>query len=101
MNDPTPEKLILYTSNFCGHARLVERLLDQHEIPATTINIDRDPAARQSLVALNGGYASVPTIIFPDGSKLIEPPLRQLKARLGIEEKGTLERLLDWFGGDL
>jgi mycoredoxin len=101
MSDSAPEKLILYTSNFCGHSRLVERLLNQNEIPVTKINIDRDPDARQSLIAINGGYASVPTLIFPDGSKMTEPPMRQLKARLGIEEKGALERLREWFGGDL
>lgn len=101
MSDSISPPLILYTSTFCGHSRLVERLLEQHEIPVTKINIDRDRDARQTLIALNGGYASVPTLIFPDGSKMTEAPMGQIKARLGIEDKGMLERMREWFGSDL
>ena len=80
---------------------MVERLLEQHEVPVTTINIDQDQEARQTLIQLNGGYASVPTLIFPDGTKMIEPPMKQVKARLGIEDKGITDHLRDWFGSDL
>ena len=68
--------------------------MEQHEISVELINIDQIDGAREQLVAMNDGYASVPTIIFPDGEKLVEPSLKQLKVKLGIEEKGVLDRIL-------
>lgn len=57
------------------------------------VSIDRNPTARQEVMAINGGYASVPTLIFPDGTHLTEPSLAQLTAKLGIKRPGFLERL--------
>ena len=33
---------------------------------------------------INGGARSVPTIVFPDGSVLVEPGDRELGAKLGL-----------------
>jgi mycoredoxin len=94
------EKIILYTSRFCGHSRSVERFLAKHEIPVQVVNIDRDPEARARLVELNAGYASVPTLVFPDGKKLTEPPLSQLRQRFGIESDSLGDRLRSLLGGE-
>lgn len=83
--NPTPP-LILYTSNFCGHAQRVERFLANHHVPLRVINIDREPGERERLIELNGGYASVPTVIFPDGARLVEPSLSLLRQNLGLDE---------------
>ncbi len=58
------------------------------------VNIDEVAGARQQLRELNGGYASVPTLIFPDGQRLVEPSLRSLKQKLHIEEEGVLDKIL-------
>ena len=47
--------------------------LDKNEIDVDKISIDGNMVARAELMALNGGYASVPTLIFPDGAQLTEP----------------------------
>ena len=92
------EKIILYTSNFCGQALVVERFLDSHEIPFEPINIDGNPEARQRLIELNNGYASVPTLIFPDGTQMTEPGLRQIQTKLGMEPESLGDRLRNLFG---
>ena len=92
--------IILYTSNFCGHSRSVERFLEQQEIPVEVINIDGNQEARARLMEINGGYASVPTLIFPDGSKLTEPPLSHLRRELGVESESLSERIRNFLGGE-
>lgn len=48
------------------------------------INIRQDEAARAIVRELNDGCESVPTLVFPDGSKLTEPSLAVLHEKLGI-----------------
>ena len=92
--DNNGEKITLYTSRFCAHSLSVEYLLREYGIPAQIVNIDGDAEARARLMQLNGGYASVPTLIFPDGSQLTEPSLHRLREKLGIEEGSLLDRAL-------
>ena len=73
MQESSNNNVILYTSRWCAHSKGVERLLDNNGIRVHKINIDGNGEARQELIELNGGYASVPTLVFPDGSKLTEP----------------------------
>lgn len=82
--DVPSAKIILYTSNFCVPAQAIEQFLQDQELPLLIINIDGNREARQSLKRLNRGYASVPTLIFPDGTKMVEPSLLELCAYLGI-----------------
>ena len=92
------EPIILYTSRYCMHSRSVERFLEKYEIPVKVISIDGDQEARQTLIELNSGYASVPTLVFPDGTKLTEPSTAQLGARLGVEVPSISDRLKSIFG---
>jgi mycoredoxin len=57
------------------------------------INIDRNQQARQELMAINGGYASVPTLIFSDGTQLTEPSFGQLRSKLEIETPSVKTRI--------
>lgn len=82
MSDP----IIFYKSTFCPHSWSVERFLKSNDIPVKLINIDHDPQARQEVMALNNGFASVPTLIFADGSQLTEPSFAQIRTKLGIEK---------------
>jgi glutaredoxin len=85
MNDPSTENITLYVSSWCAHSRSVERFLERHSVPVKKIIIDGDDEARAELIALNNGYASVPTLILADGSVLTEPSLNQLRRQLGLE----------------
>lgn len=92
--------VVLYTSNRCGQSRLVEEFLKEHVSRLEVVNIDADAEARSRLIAINGGYASVPTVILADGRRLTEPPLSSLRRALGIEDTGLAERLRQILGGD-
>jgi glutaredoxin len=53
-------------------------------MPYKWIDIDRDPEARAYVQQINGGYRSVPTIVFPDGSILVEPSHAELAEKLSL-----------------
>jgi mycoredoxin len=89
MTETIPE-ITLYTSNFCGQAWVIENFLSENDIPVKIINIDGDPEARQMVMSLNDGYASVPTLVFADGTKLTEPSLTQLRVKLGLERPSSI-----------
>ena len=61
---------------------MAKAVLDLAEVDYEQIDIDRDPAAVDIVLALNGGYRTVPTIVFPDGRVLVEPNRGELLAAL-------------------
>lgn len=68
-----PERITVYSTTWCGDCRLAKHVLDREQADYQSIDIDRDPAAVEVVLRLNGGHRSVPTIVFPDGSVLVEP----------------------------
>ena len=100
MSDSSAGKITLYVSSWCAHSRSIEGFLDRNDIAVEKIKIDGDQQARADLIEINDGYASVPTLVFPDGSKLTEPSMGQLRAKLGLEsETGIVSRIRGILGG--
>jgi len=77
-------EIILYGTDWCGGSRRVRLFMDQHNIPYHWVNIDQDDAAARYVQSINNGNRSVPTIVWPDGSKLVEPSNRILAEKLGV-----------------
>lgn len=74
----TQEKIKMYATTWCGDCRMAKRWFDSRSIPYEYINIEENDEAAKFVVRVNKGMQSVPTIVFPDGSILVEPNLRQL-----------------------
>ena len=72
----------MYTATHCGDCQMAKAVLDGAGIDYEQVDVDRDPAAADIVVAINGGYRTVPTIIFPDGRVLVEPSRGELLAAL-------------------
>jgi mycoredoxin len=70
----------MYATRWCGDCRRARRWFDAHGIAYDVIDIDRDDQAAAYVTRVNGGMRSVPTIVFPDGSVLVEPTSRELAA---------------------
>lgn len=77
----TAEKIKVYATTWCGDCRLAKRWFDSHGIAYDYINIEEDDEAAELVLKVNKGMRSVPTIIFPDGSVLVEPSTRELAAK--------------------
>ena len=80
----TPE-ITFYGTTWCGDCRRARLVFDRHSIPYRWVDIDRDEKAARHVESLNRGNRSVPTIIWPDGSMLVEPSNDILAQKLGIE----------------
>jgi mycoredoxin len=76
------EKIKLYGTSWCGDTRRVRGYFEINQIEYEWINIDGDPEAAAIVEEITGGYRSVPTIVFPDGSSLVEPSTYALKEKL-------------------
>jgi glutaredoxin len=82
--DEDIKEIVVYGTAWCGQSRRAKQFLVQHEIPFKWIDIDLDAAARAYVEQINDGYRSVPTLIFPDGSILVEPSENELGEKFGI-----------------
>ena len=91
------ETIVIYTSKFCFHSQAVVRFFKSRDYPFRLVSIDGNQQARQELMAKNRGYASVPTLLFPDGTQLTEPSFGEIKSKLGIEQHTIRERVRDLF----
>jgi len=77
-----PSTITVYGTRSCGDCHVATAVLEAEGASYRWIDLDRDPAAAEAVIAINGGYRSVPTILFPDGRVLIEPSRRELSAAL-------------------
>lgn len=76
------EKMIVYGTEWCGDTRRAKKILNEYQIDYEYINVDRDSEAEKIVKQINNGFRSVPTIIFPDGSIIVEPSNDELKSAL-------------------
>jgi mycoredoxin len=78
------KQIKMYGTTWCPDCARAKRLLEQKGIPYIWINIEEDDAAREYIKKVNNGYQSVPTILFPDGSVLVEPGKSELEKKLAV-----------------
>ena len=76
------QQITVYGTPWCGDCKRALRVLDQHRASYQYINIESDDRARSYVEQVNRGSQSVPTIIFPDGSILVEPSSSVLTQKL-------------------
>ena len=76
------EKISVYGTRWCGDSRRALKLLDERNIDYEWINIDKDKAGEKFVKETNQGNRSVPTIVFPDKSILVEPSNQSLNEKL-------------------
>ena len=75
-------ELLVYTTATCGHCWSLKRWLKGEHIAFREIEITDDPAAQQFVRTAANGYMSVPTVVFPNGTVLVEPSPAQVRASL-------------------
>jgi len=74
--------MIMYTTSWCGFCHRLKRHLEREGIPFREVDIEHDPAAATLVMSLNDGNATVPTVVFPDGSSATNPSAAEVRSRL-------------------
>jgi mycoredoxin len=72
----------MYSTPWCGYCHRLKGQLDREGIAYDVVDIERDPAAADIVMAVNGGNQTVPTLVYADGSAQTNPSLGQVKAKL-------------------
>jgi len=84
-------QLTMYTTPWCGYCRNLKRQLAREGIEMTEIDIERDSAAAEYVMEVNGGNQTVPTVVVdaPGGRTVMtNPSVRQVKEAMALEATG-------------
>ena len=80
-------RIRIYTTHWCGYCVRAKTLLDSRGLAYEEINLDDDPAFRQTIFDLTGGW-TVPQILVDDR------PIGGYAELWRLDRDGELERLL-------
>jgi len=81
----TEPAITVYGAYWCPDCRRSKQFLGEHQIPYNWVNIEQDKKGEQFVIQANGGKRIIPTIVFEDGSFLVEPSNAELAAQLGLK----------------
>jgi mycoredoxin len=83
MTGELPGRPRIYTTKRCSDCLATKTLLDRLGVVYDEIDIDEDAESAARVLAINGGYRTVPTLVLPDGRVLIEPSRQALLTEFG------------------
>lgn len=75
-------ELTMYTTSWCGFCKRLKKQLAHDGIEMVEIDIERDRAAAEFVMNVNGGNATVPVVVYPDGTAVTNPSAKEVKAHL-------------------
>ncbi len=79
------DQIIIYSTTWCSDCKRAKKFFGEQRISYTNIDIEENPEFVEVVEKINAGKRSVPTIVFPDGSVLVEPSNAQLAEKLGLQ----------------
>lgn len=87
MNDlysKTPSQIVMYATQYCSDCHRAKAFFEANNIEFLRVGLEGNKEATEFVMNINNGYQSVPTIIFPDGSVLVEPSWKELKEKTSV-----------------
>ncbi len=87
----THNNIKLYGADWCSDCKRSKKFLGEQRIQYEYINIEHDSAGQTFVQQVQHGGMSIPTIVFDDGSVLIEPSNSQLAAKLDLNIKAKCD----------
>lgn len=77
--------ITLYGTGWCSDCKRAKQFLGEQRVHYDVVDVDADPAGRAVVQSHNDGKDIIPTIVFDDGSVLVEPSNAELAAKLGLQ----------------
>ncbi|HEX9330883.1 MAG TPA: FAD-dependent oxidoreductase [Anaerolineales bacterium] len=68
----------------------VKDFLTRHQIPYQWLDIEKDSNARQLVEGNSSEVSKLPVIFFPNGQSLIQPDLKELAEKVGLQTRAAL-----------
>ena len=76
------EQIKMYGTRWCPDCLRAKQVFARHNVSYVWHDIEGEEEACAYVEKVNGGFKSVPTILFPDGSVLVEPSNAVLEEKL-------------------
>ena len=76
--------ITVYGAPWCPDCKRAKQFLGEQRVPYNWVDIDQDEEGREYVQQANDGKQIIPTILFEDGSMLVEPTNAELASKLGI-----------------
>jgi glutaredoxin len=76
------ESIRLYGATWCPDTSRARRILNARNIHFAWYDVDVDREARAYVESVNDGDCRIPTIVFIDGSILVEPDDEELEIKI-------------------
>jgi thioredoxin reductase (NADPH) len=94
-------KVTVYGAYWCPDCRRSKRFLGEQFVPYQWVDIEQDKQGEAFVLQKNNGKRIIPTVVFEDGSFLVEPSNAELAKKLGLktEAKKTYYDLIIVGGG--
>ena len=85
----TKPEITVYGAHWCPDCRQSKQFLGEHQIPYNWVDIESDKEAEEFVIRTNEGKRIIPTIVFADGSFLVEPSNAELAAKLELKTSAS------------
>jgi mycoredoxin len=76
-----PTAIVMYSVDWCPDCKRAKFFFKRNNIAVIEVNVDDDENGAAFVREINAGARSVPTIIFPDGSIMVEPSTEELSEK--------------------
>jgi len=87
MTQKKSDQIIVYSTVWCPDCKRAKRFFGEQRVPYVNVDIEQDAEAMTLVERVNHGKRIIPTIVFPDGTILVEPSNAQLAEKLGLQTK--------------
>ena len=82
--------LTVYGAPWCSDCKRAKKFLGEQRVHYAWVDVDQDPEGLMVVERANQGKHIIPTILFADGTVLVEPTNAQLATKLGLATRAKL-----------
>lgn len=83
--------LTVYGAPWCSDCKRAKTFLGEQRVHYNWVDVEQDAEGLALVEEVNHGKRIIPTIVFDDGSMLVEPSNAELAAKLGLQTRAKLE----------
>jgi thioredoxin reductase (NADPH) len=81
----------MYGASWCSDCKRAKKFLGEQRVHYEWVDVEHDAEGLALVERINHGKRIIPTLVFGDGSMLVEPSNAQLAAKLGLQTRARLD----------
>ena len=85
-----PSKVTVYGASWCPDCKRAKKFLGEQRVHYNWVDIEEHPESQAFVEEVNHGKRIIPTLVFEDGSILVEPSDADLAKKLGLQTQARM-----------